>query len=297
MPEAFDRSLWAPAKVNLYLHVGPPLEDGRHPVDSLIQFANKEAADRVIVQDAAHLSLKVEGRYAGPLLSDLENNLILQASDLLRRHALRSDLAAEISLHKELPIASGVGGGSSDAAAALILLNELWGINYSQSGLMSISSTLGSDIPACIAGTPVIMRGTGEEITPTPAVELPAVLVNPNLELSTAAVYRQFDEMDLGAGFKLEPPPVARTIEEMSNALKNYRNDLEPPAKIILPIIDDVLAEISGQGAVFARMSGSGATCFGVFGTQQAAEAAALKLSEKKPEWWVRATQLSGTGG
>lgn len=287
---------WAPAKVNLYLHVGRAQSDGRHPLDSLVQFADVRGADRVSVRPSPTLSLEIEGAGAKALKGE-KNNLVQAAALKLRAASGRSDLGAALYLVKELPVAAGVGGGSADAAATLQLLNRFWNIGFGTEALRALSAELGADVPACLSGAPVIMRGTGELLTGIDAPSLPAVLVNPGVKVATSAVYRKFDDMGLGEGFKeLDPPRPTKDIVQFAASLKAYANDLEAPAIALCPAIREVLERLaSDDTCLLARMSGSGATCFALYPTMEMAEEAAANIARRKKKWWVRATLLSGT--
>ena len=291
------KTAWAPAKVNLYLHVGKPLEDGRHPLDSLVQFTDSKAADRISARSARDLSLSLEGPGAKALKGE-KNNLVLHAAHLLRKAAGRTDLGAVLHLHKELPIAAGVGGGSADAAATLVVLNKYWDIGFSESALESIAAQLGADVPASLTGQPSLMRGTGETLSPVDLIDLPIVLINPGIKLSTEAVFKRFDKLEFGGSFELVDPPAPQSADPVSfaKALSQYSNDLEGPAMSLCGAIGDVLGALEAHGAHLSRMSGSGATCFGIFSTQDEASAAAYSLSKKHRKWWVRSTCLLGSG-
>ncbi|ACT58769.1 4-(cytidine 5'-diphospho)-2-C-methyl-D-erythritol kinase [Hirschia baltica] len=289
-------TVWAPAKVNLYLHVGKPLPDGRHPLDSLVMFADGNAADRVSVRPYQTVVLKVDGPAAKALKGE-KNNLVLRAAKLLMDAAGRSDLGAALNLHKELPVAAGIGGGSADAAATLQALNHYWDIGFGDQAILNLGAELGADVPACLQSEPVLMRGIGEQLTPFKMQPLPIVLVNPNVPLSTADVFKKFDAMGLGSDFKeREGPDSSGGPEVLARSLERYSNDLEVPAKILCPAVKDVLDTIEKtEGALMARMSGSGPTCFGVFETMEAAQAAAYIISKRKKKWWVKASLLSGS--
>ena len=286
---------WAPAKVNLYLHVGQPLEDGRHPLDSLVQFADVRAADRISARPARELSLKIEGTYSKGLKADGEN-LIMRAAALLRQAVDRYDLGASLNLQKELPLASGIGGGSADAAAAMLILNQYWNIGFSEEALQTLAAELGADVPACMTGHAAIMRGTGEALTPVDSIDLPVLLVNPGVKLSTEAVYKKFDAMGLGRGFvERQMPDPADGVEVFARALHRFSNDLEEPAIALCSQIKDVLGLIGETDDVLlTRMSGSGATCFGIYKTFEEAERAGRYIAKRKRRWWVQPTILSG---
>src|SRR5690606_38089289 len=192
-----------------------------------------------------------------------------------------------ISLEKNLPIASGVGGGSSDAAAAAILLSQLWHLDLDEEELCSLTRQLGADIPMCVAARPLIARGTGEELQPVKLPRLHLVLVNPGEPLATPAVFKALETKD-------NPPlpslPQFETPGDVVAWLNTTRNDLEAPASSLLPSIRTALSELSAEGAELSRMSGSGATCFGVFNSTSEAERAAAVIASRHPSWFVVAT-------
>jgi 4-diphosphocytidyl-2-C-methyl-D-erythritol kinase len=285
---------WAPAKVNLYLHVGTPGPGGLHPVDSLVMFADTRAADRILARPAPHVSLTVEGAGAKQL-RNAPNNLTVAAAMALREACDRTGLGAALTLHKELPIAGGVGGGSSDAAATLHVLNEMWGVEFGEAALERIAVQLGSDVPACVRLRPLVMRGTGERLIDVAAPDLPTLLVNPGIMLETRKVFDRFDRMGANRTFRDVEPPWGETPAEFASLLANYRNDLEPPAFALCSEIERALKLMRAQpGCLIARMSGSGPTCFAIFETDAAAAQAARTVSEAKKKYWVRATVLRG---
>lgn len=279
---------FAAAKVNLHLHVGLPLADGRHPLDSLVVFA-ADAGDVVTASPADELSLAIEGPFAHALGDG--DNLVLRAARLLAEEA---GVPARGALHlqKNLPVASGIGGGSADAAAALHALNALWNLDLAVDHLAHLSARLGADLPACVHGRTAMMRGTGEETTPIAFPTLHAVLVNPGVEAPTPAVYRMFDTMHLGAAFApaVSPPQDA---EAALAWLARQSNDLEPPALRVAPAIGEALALLRRQApTALVRMSGSGATCFALVSSAIAAKKLADAVAADRPGWWVRATAL-----
>lgn len=285
---------WAPAKVNLYLHVGPPGPGGLHPLDSLVMFADTRAADRISARPAPQLSLSVEGPHARQL-KNAPNNLSLAAANALRDACERGGLGAALVLHKELPIAGGVGGGSSDAAATLHILNEMWGIEFGQAALERLAVQLGSDVPACVRLRPLVMRGTGERLIDAAAPDLPCLLVNPGVSLETRRVFERYDQRGSNHAFREMPPPSEADVAGFAAALGGFRNDLEAAALALCPEIDKALALIRAQpGCLLARMSGSGPTCFGLFADAATAEAAAAAISRAKRKYWVRASALRG---
>jgi 4-diphosphocytidyl-2-C-methyl-D-erythritol kinase len=281
-------SEFAPAKINLYLHVTESRSDGYHGIDSLVAFAS--VGDEIRVELAATLSLVVHGPFATGLDADPTHNLVWRAATLLAERLGRAPGAA-ITLVKNLPVASGIGGGSSDAAAALRALSLLWR-NDDLASLGELSAILGADVPACLVGRPLQIGGIGEILEPAAALPtLAIVLVNPNIPLPTASVFRAFR-----GPFSPRAPPLSFSpIEPMALAqtLAARRNDLTAPAVGLVPMIGDVLECLeSARGAWLARMSGSGATCFALFASSGEAEAAARQIQARRPEWWTASGTL-----
>ncbi|WP_458095129.1 4-(cytidine 5'-diphospho)-2-C-methyl-D-erythritol kinase [Roseomonas sp. WA12] len=269
----------ARAKVNLHLHVTGRRADGYHLLDSLVVFA--EAADSVTVAPAPALSLSLEGPEAGALVAEADN-LVLRAARLLAEAAGRPLPGAALMLEKRLPVASGIGGGSADAAAALRALDRFWGLGMATARLEALALRLGADVPVCLASRPARMAGVGEALTAAPG--LPAfgmVLANPRVSLSTPRIFAaRTGEFSPPASL---PDGWADAVA-MVATLQALRNDLEPPAVSLCPPIAEVLAALRAlPGALLARMSGSGATCFAVFGDAETAERAAEALPVA---WW-----------
>lgn len=276
----------APAKINLTLHVTDQRDDGYHLLDSLVVFA--PVCDRLRIETNANgLSLTVDGPEADGCPADM-SNLVLKAAALL------TDKAA-ITLQKNLPIASGVGGGSADAAATLraLVSQKLAETDANELQLWQLLSAradeiaaLGADIPMCLPCEPVRAQGIGDEFHRVSCPPLPAVLVNPRQPVSTPQVFKALESKN--------NPPMPDELPAFSDAasvisfLRDMRNDLEPPARLVEPAIDEVLSALQAQaGCGLARMSGSGATCFGLFEHKDEAMAAAQALSRAKPDWWV----------
>ena len=261
----------APAKLNLALHVRGKRADGRHDIETIFAFCTD--GDRLSADAAGELTLTSSGPFASEL-PVADDDLVLKAARALQTEAGVTD-GATIQLDKKLPIASGIGGGSADAAATLRLLTSLWRIDpkYAE----AIAPTLGSDVPACLLSLPTRGTGVGAELTPIELPELsgrPVLLINPRVQLSTAEVFAAWDGVDRG--------PLGDW--------RNGRNDLEAPAKALVPQIETVLAWLSVQpGAEFTRMSGSGSTCFALFETEEARDLAADNVPR---EWWRLATYL-----
>jgi 4-diphosphocytidyl-2-C-methyl-D-erythritol kinase len=269
----------APAKVNLFLHVVGRRADGYHLLDSLAVFPG--AADRLTAGHAPGLALTVTGPF-GDGLDTGPDNLVLRAARVL---AERSGVAAgaALVLDKRLPVASGIGGGSADAAAALRLLSRLWSISLPDGVLQELALGLGADVPVCMAGQAARMGGVGDQLSPAP--ELPpfgAVLVNPGVAVSTPEVFRARTGPFSGKAFLPRSWPDAAV---MAQDLSVLANDLEAPALRLCPVVGDVLAWLRAQpGCLLARMSGSGATCFGVFRDGRAASAVADRVPRP---WWA----------
>ncbi len=277
----------AAAKVNLCLHVTGRRPDGYHLLDSLVVFAT--VGDRLTVARAETLTLTLDGPMAGDLQHE-PNNIVLKAAHLLLPHRKKND-GAHLSLTKILPVASGIGGGSADAAAALRLLSALWDIDLPPASLAQMALSLGADVPVCLAGTPVRLQGIGETLTPLPPLPpVHMVLVNPRIGVSTPAVFKERTET---FGGPIALPTRWADAAALASFLKACRNDLEAPAIRLAPVIATVLEELDRQTAcLLARMSGSGATCFGLFSCSDDAENAAQCLKTAHPDWWIVSTAI-----
>jgi 4-diphosphocytidyl-2-C-methyl-D-erythritol kinase len=278
----------APAKINLFLHVTRKRPDGYHDLQSLVAFA--DIGDVLTLERGTALSLTIDGPFAQGLEAEADN-LVLRAARALaeRRPALAG---AHIRLTKNLPVASGIGGGSADAAAALRGLLALHGENLPKDELLALAASLGSDIPVCVVSQTAWMEGRGEIVTPLPSLPpTHIVLVNPGISVATADVFRRLTiRADQAA---LTPPVAFVSLEALVRYLNTTRNDLEAPALAIAPAIGSVLDALVRQDAVFTRMSGSGATCFGFFETAAKAEAAAAGIAKAEPRWWTQAGMLT----
>ncbi len=285
----------APAKLNLYLHLTGRRDDGYHLIDSLFAFA--DVGDEIEVAADPALSLVVEGPYAAAIDGSADDNLVLRAARALAavvRAQSGTTPGARIRLVKNLPVAAGIGGGSADAAAVLLALVELWSVDISEADLRALALGLGADVPACLAGKPVAVSGIGEVLQA--AVALPpvhALLANPNVPLATAPVFKAFAAA--GSRFSapaplLDPPADAAAL---AAAMALRGNDLEAPARTIVPEVGQVLTALGAlPGALLARMSGSGATCFALFASAAEAASAAQALAQVHPDWWIRAAPL-----
>lgn len=267
----------APAKLNLALHVRARRPDGYHELETLFAFTTE--GDVVTVASADASSFTVTGPFASALSGEGEN-LVLRAVRAFDAQ-FGGGTAYAIILDKRLPVASGIGGGSADAAATLRALARLNDVALDSRALVGCADTLGSDVPACLLSRTAIGRGRGELLEavagPTGA---PVLLVNPGVAVSTAAVFARWDGQDRG--------PLD------ASDLASSRNDLEPPARGLAPVIDETLAFLAAQpGADLVRMSGSGATCFAVFADARARDAAAAAVAASHPGWWQLASTLA----
>lgn len=273
----------AAAKVNLDLHVLGRREDGYHELDSLVVFG--PVADRLTFAPAAELELELRGPFAATVPHG-EANLVLRAARDLAAWT-GTERGARIVLEKNLPPSAGLGGGSADAAATLRGLRRLWGLELDLVQLLELAASLGADVPVCLYGRTARMRGRGERIDPVRNLpDLPLLLVNPGVELPTATV---FEALRGRTGERGRPPlPAAATLPLFAAWLERGRNDLEAAACELQPVIVDVLTRIRGApDCLVARMSGSGATCWGLFARPAAAAAAAEALTADRPGWWI----------
>jgi 4-diphosphocytidyl-2-C-methyl-D-erythritol kinase len=267
------------AKLNLALHVRGREPDGYHRLETIFAFA--EDGDLLSVAPGEHISLEVVGAFADAI-GPAGDNLVTRAAHALRER-FGGDRGARLTLDKRLPVASGIGGGSADAAAALRLLSRFWGLASDPETLHEIAATLGADVPACLASATAFGVGRGDRLQPieTPLRGTPVLLVNPRVAVPTGPVFRAWDGVDRGP---LDP-------EATLDALRTARNDLEPPARTIAPVIGEMLKALQAQpGVQLARMSGSGATCFAIFGSEQERDGAAADLAGTG--WWCLATRL-----
>lgn len=282
---------FAPAKVNLFLHVGDKRPDGYHNLVSLIAFA--DAGDWIEVRDAKRQSFSMTGPFADAL-KDEKDNLVLRVArdlDVWAEERGHKTTPVELILEKNLPVAAGIGGGSSDAAAVLHLLAEHWSLPVAIDELEAIGQTLGADVPVCLRGCPTLVSGMGEILNRAP--QLPAfslVLVNPGIEVPTKRI---FNTISVRSG--VVPPLFPQsfgTARDFAMYLDRLFNDLAAPAKAIAPVIMHAeSALVASEGCLIARMSGSGATCFGLYETEEAAQTAATQIAESNPSWWVKASR------
>ena len=281
----------AAAKLNLYLRVVDRRRDGYHVLDSLVAFA--DVGDVVHAAPAERITLTIDGPFAEALVrtGPAGDNLVLRAARGLQS-LTGSDAGARLTLTKNLPIASGIGGGSADAAATLEALIALWGVQPDAKQLDALALSLGADVPVCRAGRPCRMQGIGEQLTMLdhlPGAAL--VLVNPGAPLATKAV---FGARTAAFSAPLDGVPPPRDVAALADLVRQGGNDLEAPARALAPAVGSVLDALrASRGCLVAAMSGSGATCFGLFDSDAAAAAAEAQL-RAQPAWWTAATRLQG---
>jgi 4-diphosphocytidyl-2-C-methyl-D-erythritol kinase len=285
------------AKVNLTLRVVGRRVDGYHDLESVVAFA--DCADRLTLTSGPELSLKTTGPLA-EACGETVDNLVLKAARLLAERVPDLKLG-EFILDKVLPVAAGIGGGSADAAAALRLLARLNGMALDDPRLNDVALLTGADVPVCLASRACDMAGVGETLVPLSLPKLPCVMINPRVPVATKDVFKALGlrngELLVGASDVIEAPAwpeAGASIAEWVEALSAVVNDLETPAMRIQPAIAEVLSALrSADGAMLARMSGSGATCFAIFANGAAAQRAAQKILHDHPAWWVHAGELS----
>jgi 4-diphosphocytidyl-2-C-methyl-D-erythritol kinase len=284
----------ARAKINLTLHVLRRREDGFHLIESLVVFA--DVADRLNAGFAPQFGLTVTGPFAGDLAPG-EDNIVLEAARAVAHGIGGVPPGAELMLEKNLPVVSGIGGGSADAAACIRALLKLHGVKAGDIALSQLASGIGADVNVCLASKSAVISGVGNVVEPAPRLpRVHAVLVNPGLPLATPAVYHTLG-LAPGEDFPEAAPPLPadgfRTVEALAEHLRATRNDLRAPATRLVPAIADVEAALAAMpGCLVARMSGSGATCFGLFASRAEAHDGAQWLAADHPDWWVRATML-----
>jgi len=292
----------APAKVNLFLHVGPLGADGYHPICSLMTFA--DLGDVIGLENSDRNELVITGPFADGLSSGADN-LVARAREAVLEAFETPAGAYRVTLDKQLPIAAGLGGGSSDAAATLVLMAESLGLvgvdaaldEEAWGAIGEIALSLGSDTPACVVGEPRLASGRGEVLDFPPIFpDLDAVLVNPAVLSDTAAVYRAYDSFrDAGGDDAPAFPAPLESAEATAAWLARQRNDLEGPAISLAPQIAVALRLLKDQPeTLLARMSGSGATCFALCRNRQDAQDLALRIGSSHGRWWVRACRLKG---
>jgi len=285
------------AKVNLSLRVIGRRADGYHDLESVVAFA--DCADRLTLEPGGELRLATTGPLAAAC-GETSDNLVFKAAKLLAEAVPNLKLGA-FSLDKVLPVAAGIGGGSADAAAALRLLARLNNLPLDDARLQKVALATGADVPVCLLSRACDMTGVGEQLLPLALPSMPCVMVNPRVAVATKDVFQALGlrngELLVGATDVLESPAwpeAGASIADWVDVLESVANDLEAPALRIEPVIGDVLSALrSSAGVRLARMSGSGATCFAIYGASAEAHSAAEKIRNDHPGWWVHAGTLS----
>ncbi len=287
-------SAFAPAKINLFLHVGPLGEDGFHPLCSLMSFA--DVGDTISIAAADHPDFEVDGPFAAGLAGDDGDNLVMRAARALQSRIGGPQPPFRLLLTKALPVAAGLGGGSSDAGAALKLVRNALQLPVSDEELMAMAAELGADGAACFAARPLIAEGRGEVLSPAPeAPPIDAVLANPGVACPTGAVYRAYDQIGLGDAKRPPLPDRFEDAQDMAAFLSFCRNDLEAPAASLVPEVEETLSILRAEPeTLLARLSGSGATCFALCASHIEAEGLADRISSLRPKWWVKRCRLGG---
>ncbi len=287
----------APAKINLALHVTGQRPDGYHLLETLCVFTG--FGDRIVIAPSPVDEFRVSGPYSGALGGDgpgsVAANLVTLARDALRAaFDGRCDCGpVSISLEKHLPVASGIGGGSSDAAATLKILADLWSIKAGEGELAGIALSLGADIPMCLTGMPLIARGIGDELEILDGFPmLHLLLVNPGVAVPTVEVFNGLEHKN---NAPLALLPAIRSAHGIAGWLGKTRNDLQPPAMRLAPEIGEALTSLQSAGARFARMSGSGATVFGLFASRAVTLEAESAIAMQRPDWFVKAVETGGS--
>jgi 4-diphosphocytidyl-2-C-methyl-D-erythritol kinase len=296
-------NIFAPAKINLFLHITGCLDNGYHTLDSLVSFV--DIGDQILIKPATEFSFDIKGHFAKAFVADERlsgpdsSNLVVRAVWEYAKKAGREPNCS-IVLNKNLPLASGIGGGSADAAATIWGLSQLWGLSKNISGpyMQDLLLSLGADVPVCLKSSPARMQGIGEILSPSPVhEEMHVVLVRPKKFCSTKEVFSRYNESSNNSYKEIVPIP--DSIEGFDNVISfllDQDNDLTPAAIELVPEIEIILDSLKSQdGCALSRMSGSGACCFGIFSSEDAASLATEEILYGNPEWWVRSATLNRT--
>ncbi|MGH1402719.1 MAG: 4-(cytidine 5'-diphospho)-2-C-methyl-D-erythritol kinase [Alphaproteobacteria bacterium] len=288
-------TLFAPAKINLFLHITGKRRDGYHLLDSLVAFA--DIGDTITIEPAPHFSFHITGPFA-KYFKDSEQTEYIDGSNLITRavkalsQITKHPTNFKITLDKHLPLASGLGGGSSDAATALWGFIQLWSLEKDADYLLPLMLQLGADVPVCLNCRPTLMRGIGDELQSAPTMpEIPIILINPMRACPTADIFLRYNK-----AFKPQTtlPTALTPTDHFIDVLKRHSNDLYMPAIDVLPDIKNIIHALDAQnGCMLARMSGSGASCFGLFDTTEHAVHAATIIQKENPDWWVKTGYLN----
>lgn len=280
----------APAKINLSLEILGRRADGYHELRSLVFFTR--LGDRITVEAADALMLRLTGPFADGMAGE-QDNLVMRAAKALQT-ASGVSAGARITLEKNLPIASGIGGGSADAAATLKALSRLWKTRLTTDEMFSLALSLGADVPVCMRRAPCMMGGIGEKLEPLESLpSFALLLVNPNAPVSTRDVFSRLAAEPVSLALPKFEVPRLKTMDDLVTWASAHPNDLERPARQLAPVISDVLTAIVNDGrAYLARMSGSGATCFGLYRDTNEADTVAQQLTKLHPGWWVATSDV-----
>lgn len=287
--------VFTPIKLNLALHVVGQCADGYHLIESLVYFSlNGDCLSYTPCEEDRFI---LTGPFAKKLVSH-SDNLVIRARDFMHKTFPESAKPAFLKLVKTLPVASGIGGGSGNAAAVVNILHQQWNLDYSYEKLAERSLVLGADVPMCFLALkyqqPLLVKGIGQEVIRLKeACSLAIVLVNHGQEISTQAVFKALDKRH-HPSLKIDPVAL-KSVDSLVEALQETRNDLFASALKIAPQLTKVLSILDECGSLFSRMSGTGATCFGIFKNQQAAEQAALFIKSMHPNWFVKPIMTLGT--
>lgn len=294
-PSKNSLSVFAPAKLNLFLHITGRQNNGYHLLDSLVCFV--DIGDKITIEPQQNFSFEISGPFSNQFqekdrISNIDSeNLVVKAARRLAQ-ICEKPLNVKITLEKNLPLAAGIGGGSSDAASTIWGLQELWDLKRDESYLLPLMTNLGADVPACLNCAPVLMRGIGVLLTPAPEMpEVPILLVNPMIDCPTREVFMHYH-----GHFKndITLPKRFTDIYDLSAFLQKTENDLYASAAHNIPEIENVIHSIKIEdGCLLSRMSGSGATCFGLFESEVAAEKAKMHILDENPDWWVQTGWLN----
>jgi 4-diphosphocytidyl-2-C-methyl-D-erythritol kinase len=296
--EAAGKVETARAKINLALHVRARRPDGYHDIDSLVVFAELSDVLTAGRCEEERVEVGIDGEFADLLAATTPpgDNLVYAVADaLMRTFPDRVPGGIRIDLDKRLPIAAGIGGGSADAAATLRLLNRVWRLGLDTGQLVELGASLGADVPVCVLSRPTRIEGIGDRLTPVATLPaMPVILLNPGVAVPTAEVFRRLRNPDRPALPALPTGPLS--ITDLVTWLRRTRNDLFEPACGLSPVIERAVRMLaSDPDCMFARMSGSGATVFGIFPSIEAAAATAGRIRAARPEWWVAVTWTEGS--
>ena len=295
MPSKVAKSatILTPIKINLALHIVGERSDGYHLLDSLVCFSFE--GDVLSYKPAKTNSFSIVGPRSVALSADADN-LVSRARDLfVKKFPLKSE-PCQLILEKNLPVASGIGGGSGDAAGVFALLKQQWQIEASDQELFELGLTLGADVPMCLSAflnqRSLRVSGIGEKLQPVDCCKIPMVLVNHGQSISTPEIFKLLGNRK-SAALDIDVANLSN-LHSLVNELKKTHNDLYECARSLAPALDDVLEILDGNGALLSRMSGSGATCFGIYENFKKAEDAASKIKSQKPDWFVKAVETTG---